>query len=37
MAIPDYQSLMKPLLKLAADSQERVFHDAVESLAHAFI
>lgn len=33
MAIPDYQSLMLPVLKLAADGEEHKFRDAVETLA----
>lgn len=32
MAIPDYQTLMLPLLRLAADGQEHRFRDAVEQL-----
>jgi restriction system protein len=36
MAIPDYQSLMLPLLHLAQDQQEHKFRDAVEMLAHEF-
>lgn len=33
MAIPDYQSLMLPVLELAADGGEHKYRDAVESLA----
>ena len=33
MPIPDYQSLMLPVLKLAADGKERKFSHAVEALA----
>jgi len=33
MAIPDYQAVMLPLLKLAGDGQEYRFRDAVEKLA----
>ena len=36
MAIPDYQTLMLPLLRLAADRQEHRFRDAVEALAQEF-
>ena len=36
MAIPDYQTLMLPLLRLAADQQEHKFRDAVEMLAQEF-
>lgn len=36
MSIPDYQSLMLPLLKLAADSNEHSFRDAVDALANQF-
>ena len=36
MAIPDYQTLMLPVLKLAADKQEHKFRDAVEQLADEF-
>ena len=36
MPIPDYQTLMLPLLRLAADSSERRFRDAVEQLAASF-
>ena len=33
MAIPDYQALMLPLLRLASDGREHRFRDAVEQLA----
>ena len=36
MAIPDYQSIMLPLLELAADNQIRRVHDAVDLLARQF-
>lgn len=36
MAVPDFQSLMLPLLKLAGDGQEHTSADAVEQLAEAF-
>ncbi|HHJ40397.1 MAG: restriction endonuclease [Methylothermaceae bacteria B42] len=36
MAIPDYQSLMLPVLKLAADGREHKFSQAVEALADEF-
>jgi restriction system protein len=36
MTIPDYQTLMLPLLQLAADRDEHRFRDAVEELAHKF-
>lgn len=34
--IPDYQSLMLPLLKLVADGQEHKYSDLIESLAIEF-
>jgi restriction endonuclease Mrr len=37
MAIPDYQTLMLPLLKLTADSKEYTVHEAVEILGKQFI
>ncbi len=37
MAIPDYQSLMLPVLKLASDGKERKFNSAIEALADEFI
>lgn len=33
MSVPDYQSLMLPLLRLAGDSQEHLFREAVDELA----
>src|SRR5437773_1348195 len=36
MAIPDYQTLMLPLLRLASDGREHRFRDAVEQLAAEF-
>jgi restriction system protein len=36
MSIPDYQSLMLPLLKLAGDGNEHLFRDAVEDLSNQF-
>ena len=36
MAIPDYQTVMLPLLRLAADGSEHKFRDAVEKLAQEF-
>lgn len=36
MAIPDYQTIMLPLLKYAADSKEHNFHEAVNFLANQF-
>ena len=36
MAIPDYQSLMLPVLKLASDGKEHKFSSAVEELADEF-
>jgi len=36
MGIPDYQTLMLPLLKHTADGQEQSFHSLVESLAADF-
>jgi restriction system protein len=36
MAIPDYQTLMLPLLRLAADGADHRFRDAVETLATEF-
>ena len=36
MAIPDYQTLMLPLLKLAGDNQSHQVHDAVARLAQEF-
>ncbi len=36
MAIPDYQTTMLPLLRLASDNQEHRFRDAVQTLADEF-
>lgn len=36
MAIPDYQSIMLPLLRLAGDGGEHVFRDTVNTLADKF-
>ncbi len=36
MPIPDYQTIMLPLLKLASDKQEHKFSDAVQILAEKF-
>jgi restriction system protein len=36
MSIPDYQSIMLPLLKLLADEQEHSLHDSIENLAQFF-
>ncbi|MCP9465295.1 MAG: restriction endonuclease [Nitrospira sp.] len=36
MAIPDYQSIMLPLLQFAADEQEHSLREAIESLAAEF-
>jgi restriction system protein len=36
MAIPDYQTIMLPLLKFSGDGQEHRFRDAVEALADHF-
>src|SRR5690242_10931272 len=36
MPIPDYQTLMLPLLRLAGDAREHRFRDAVEQLAAEF-
>ena len=36
MVIPDYQTLMLPLLRLAGDSQEHRFREAVEQLGEEF-
>lgn len=36
MAIPDYQSIMLPILRLASDGQSHKFRDAVEQLAEHF-
>jgi restriction system protein len=36
MTIPDYQSLMLPLLKLSADQQEHTISEAFDKLAGQF-
>ena len=36
MPIPDYQSIMLPLLRLAGDGQEHLFRDTVDALATQF-
>lgn len=36
MAIPDYQTLMLPVLRLASDGKEHRFRDAIDSLADEF-
>jgi len=36
MAIPDYQSIMLPLLKFASDKREHSIQDAIEDLASFF-
>jgi len=36
MAIPDYQTIMLPLLKFARDGKEHTLHEAVENLAKVF-
>lgn len=36
MAIPDYQSMMLPLLKFASDGQDHSLHDTIEALADHF-
>ena len=36
MAIPDYQSIMSPLLDLAGDNETHRVHDAVDLLAQKF-
>ena len=37
MPIPDYQTIMLPILQLAADQQEHKFSDCVQSLAEIFL
>ncbi len=32
MAIPDYQSIMLPLLELLSDSKEHLFREIVENM-----
>ena len=36
MAVPDYQSFMLPLLKLADDNEEHTLHEAFDALAKQF-
>lgn len=36
MAIPDYQSIMLPLLQFAADDKEHSLREAIESLSPEF-
>ncbi len=36
MAVPDFQSLMLPLLRLAGDGMDHTFKDAVEAIAIEF-
>ena len=36
MAIPDYQTIMLPLLEVARDGKEHYIHDAVDELAQYF-
>ena len=36
MAIPDYESIMLPLLRFAGDEQEHSFREAIEVLASEF-
>src|SRR4051812_38998846 len=36
MSIPDYQSIMSPILELASDGNEHLFREAVETLAGRF-
>ena len=36
MAVPDFQSLMLPLLRLVGDGLEHAFKDAVEAIAEEF-
>jgi restriction system protein len=36
MAIPDYQTVMLPLLSLAGDGQEHKIRDATNALANSF-
>jgi restriction system protein len=36
MAIPDYQSVMLPLLQIAADGSEHLFREAIEKLSEEF-
>jgi len=36
MTIPDFQTIMLPLLQFASDGEEHSIHEAVESLASLF-
>ena len=36
MPIPDFQTIMLPLLQMAADGKEHKLHDAVDQLAKQF-
>jgi len=36
MAVPDYQSLMLPLLKTGSDGNEHSMREVIETLAHQF-
>ncbi len=36
MAIPDYQTVMLPLLRLASDKEEHIYREAVDTLANEF-
>jgi restriction system protein len=36
MSIPDYQTIMLPLLQFAADQQEHSLQEAIEELAQTF-
>ncbi len=36
MPIPDYQTIMLPLLKFAGDNKERSIREAIEYIASAF-
>jgi len=36
MAIPDYQTIMLPLLKFTGDGQEHSLRETIDSLAHEF-
>ena len=36
MAVPDYQSLMLPLLKVLGDGEEHSLHEVIETLANRF-
>ncbi len=36
MAIPDYQTIMLPLLKFAADKEEHSLRESMDSLAQEF-